>query len=172
MFGSCHFDRSSKVEIGVKFWIFVYFFVFYHLKKNHATFSRSWRCPKKFFTGTLETKTTEIIQYSTPISTFNNLSQWHYLHIKQNKRGFFHIFFSKRSVCVDMYPKNPAKFSECVLSLTALEVASNSVDSICQISQFPRCDKLVKICHKAKGQLISECLLGVIEFPKNQRTNW
>jgi len=69
------------------------------------------------------------------------------VHIEHTVSEVNHV----RSVCVDMYPKNPAKFSECVLSLTALEVASNSVDSICQISQFPRCNKLVKICHEAKA---------------------
>ena len=69
------------------------------------------------------------------------------VHIEHTVSEVNHV----RSVCVDMYPKNPAKFSECVLSLTALEVASNSVDSICQVSQFPRCDKLVKICHEAKA---------------------
>ena len=33
------------------------------------------------FTGTLKNKTTKIIRYSTPISTFNNLSKCHDPHI-------------------------------------------------------------------------------------------
>ena len=44
-----------------------------------------------------------------------------------------------------MYPKNPAKFSECVLDLTALEVGTRSVDNTCLVHQFPRCEKLVSL---------------------------
>ena len=43
-----------------------------------------------------------------------------------------------RQVCIDLHPKTPAKFSECVLSLSSLEVASDVVEPICQVAPFPR----------------------------------
>ena len=53
MYGSCHFNRLSNVEIGVKLWVFVYFSCFLSCKKeriavqvlcrNNAIFSE---CPK------------------------------------------------------------------------------------------------------------------------------
>ena len=46
------------------------------LLRNHPTFSKSWKCPKLHFTAFIK-KTTKIIWYSTPISTFKALSKWH-----------------------------------------------------------------------------------------------
>ena len=48
----------------------------------------------------------------------------------------------------------------------------NSVDE-CQFAKIGH-DFIDKVVQKlvAKGQLISECLLGVIDFPKNQRKIW
>ena len=49
---------------------------------NHASCSNSWRCPKMNFTWKVKNTRTEIIWYSSYISTFNDLSKWHNSHTK------------------------------------------------------------------------------------------
>jgi len=68
------------------------------------------------------------------------------VHIEHSVSEVNHV----KQVCVDMYPKNPAKFSECVLSLTGLEVATRNVDDVCKVP-FPRCQSLADVCHEAKA---------------------
>ena len=109
MFGSCHFDRSSKVEIGVKFWIFVYFFVFYHLKKNHATFSRSWRCPQKVFHRNIRNQNN---RNNSIFNTNFNIQQFVPMTLSTHKTkqtGFFSYFLFKK-VCLCWYvPQKPCQ---------------------------------------------------------------
>ena len=83
---SCHLDRVMTFDIGVKFWMFIYFFVYSLIEKvgqialqfslwSYPTFSKPYRWPKMCFISK------QIIWYSTPISTFDALSKWHDPHI-------------------------------------------------------------------------------------------
>lgn len=55
-----------------------------------------------------------------------------------------------RQVCIENYPKNPAKFSRCVMDLSSLEFVNAVVDSLCAKHQFEGCQKLENVCHKAR----------------------
>lgn len=55
-----------------------------------------------------------------------------------------------KQVCIENYPRNPAKFSDCVIELSTLEFVTDSVDSVCKAKRFPKCEKMESVCHKAK----------------------
>lgn len=75
-FGLCHVDRSSNVKIGIKIWIFVYFFVFCCVKKETSFFNKisqpflNLECAQNEFHRNIKSKTANNVRYSTPISTF------------------------------------------------------------------------------------------------------
>ena len=52
---------------------------------NHPTLSKPRRWPKMHFTARYQNTTTKNFRYSTPSSTFFDLSKWHDPHIRQPK---------------------------------------------------------------------------------------
>ena len=71
--------------------------------------------------------------------------------------------FEKCQEIMNRMSKNNVKAEIQKLSLH--KAASNGFHRICKLIM----DNVENKCPIAKGQLISECLLGVIDFPKNQR---
>ena len=106
MWESCHFNSTLHVEIGVEFWIFVYFFCFYFVIKRNklhkfSQCNHNGRCPKKIFKQ--KNTTTEIIRYSSSMSIFNDKSKWHSSHIKYlfiNTIVYFFILQKRRLIFV------------------------------------------------------------------------
>ena len=69
-------------------------------------------------------------------------------------------FFSSNTeliheVCIENFPSQPIKYDECIVSLTAIEVVDEKVNSICKTqthnSYFKNCQLLEKVCDKARS---------------------
>jgi len=58
-------------------------------------------------------------------------------------------------VCIENFPSQPIKYDECIVSLTAIEVVDEKVNSICKTqthnSYFKNCQLLEKVCDKARS---------------------
>ena len=88
MHDSCHLDRPLNVEIGVEYRIiFVVVFLsvvmkcilghLQNLEKVAGFYYKPWAAIQPPFQPCRKQKSKQIIQHSTSISTFDDLSKWH-----------------------------------------------------------------------------------------------
>jgi len=94
---------------------------------------------------------TEIFPAMLPLEPVNDMN-----HVKQ--------------VCMENYPKNPAKYGECVMELSALDYVTESLDSICKVHAFARCKELEQICHKARDMCETKTGFRSETCKKNSQT--